>query len=143
MINGRGVGRWVAKWQSVTEDNPTYVFGVKDVYSHELTVVKRYEPPPDVSIDGVGMVSYVDAGEVRTDTVTIQSNESELVVVRLKGYSSVDGEFYNSAVSIPADGYTTVEIQSSGETAGVRTISYKLYYQGAEFDAWSGLLEVF
>jgi len=35
-----------------------------------------------------------------------------------------------------------VGIQSSVETPGVRTISYKLYYQGIEFDAWSGLLEI-
>jgi len=142
VLYGRGIGRWKAKWQPITEDNPRYVFGVKDVYSNELTVVKRYEPPPDVSIDNVDMVSYVNAGQVRTDTVTIKSDESELIVVRLKGYSSVDGEFYSSAVSIPANDYASVGIQSSFETPGVRTISYKLYYQGIEFDAWSGLLEV-
>ena len=142
VIHGRGIGRWTAKWQQVTENDPRYVFGVKDVYSNELTVVKRYETPPDVSIDNVNMASFVNAGEVRTDIVTIKNRESELIVVRLKGYSSIDGEFYNSAVSIPADGYASVDIQSSFETPGIRSITYKLYYQGIEFDAWSGLLDV-
>ncbi len=142
VIHGRGIGRWTTKWQQVTEGDPRYVFGVKDVYSNELTVVQRYEPPPDVNIDNVNMASFVNAGEVRSDTITIKSRESELVVVRLKGYSSIDGEFYNSAFSIPADGYASVDIQSSFETSGVRSITYKLYHQGVEFDAWSGLLEV-
>ena len=141
--NGRGIGRWTAKWQPVGEGSLTYMFGVKGIYSDELTVVKRYEPPPDVGIDGVDIATYVDAGEVRTDTVTIQSNEPEIIVVRLKGYSSVEGEFYNSAVSVPGEGSASVEIQSSCETPGVRTITYKLYYQGVEFDSWSGLLEIF
>lgn len=89
------------------------------------------------------MPSYVNVGEVRTDTIKIENRESELIVVRLKGYSSIDGEFYNSAVSIPAEDDTTVEIQSSSGAQGIATISYKLYYQGVEFDGWSGLLEVF
>ena len=143
VINGRGLGKWTAKWKPVAECDPTYVFGAKDVYSQELTVVKRYEPPPQVNIDDVTMVSYVNAGQVRTDTVTIKSNEAELIVVRLKGYSSVDGEFYNSAVSVPAEGNAFVEVQSSFETAGIKAITYKLYYQGVEFDSRSGQLEVF
>jgi hypothetical protein len=143
VINGRGLGQWTTKWQTVIEGSPTYVFGVKDKYSNELTVVKRYETPPEVNIDSVAMVSQVNAGKVRTDTVTIKSNESELVVVRLKGYSSVDGEFYNSAVSIPADGNASVAVESRFETSGIRRITYKLYHQGIEFDSWSGVLEVF
>ena len=142
VLNGLGIGHWTAKWQPVLEGSPTYVFGVKDVYSGELTVVKRYEPPPDVSIDNVAMASYVNTGELRTDTVTIKSSDSELAVIRLKGYSSVDGEFYNSAVSVSAEGFTTVEIQSNWETPGVRTVTYKLYHQGVEFDSWADLLEV-
>ena len=74
MINGLAMGSWKARWQPIGEGDPTYVFGVKAVYSNELTVVKRYESPPDASIDGVDMVSYVNVGEVRTDTVTIKSN---------------------------------------------------------------------
>jgi len=136
------MGKWTAKWQEVAIGDPRYIFGVKDVYSNELTIVKRYEPPPDISIDNVSMVSNVKAGELRTDTVTIKSDESELVVVRLKGYSSLEGEFYNLAVSIPANGYTEVETQARFNTAGPRSISYKLYYQGVEFSSWSGLLEV-
>jgi hypothetical protein len=142
IINGRGLGKWTAEWQQATESDPTYVFGVKDVYSNELTVVKRNEPPPKVIIDSANMVSFVNAGEARTDTITIKSDESELIVVRLKGYSSVDGEFYNSTVSIPAEDHTSVEVQSNLATLGVRSITYKLYYQGVEFDSWSGFLEV-
>jgi hypothetical protein len=41
MVGGRGIGSWTAKWQPVTGGDPTrYVFGVMDVYSNELTVVK-------------------------------------------------------------------------------------------------------
>ncbi|MFC1893583.1 hypothetical protein ACFLYR_06095, partial [Chloroflexota bacterium] len=41
LINGRGHSEWEAKWQPTSEDSPRYVFGVKDLYSGELTVVKR------------------------------------------------------------------------------------------------------
>jgi hypothetical protein len=140
--SGSGLGKWTARWQEVADGNPRYVFGVAGAYSAELTVNRRYKPPPDVAIINVAMVSYIIAGQVRTDTITIKNDESELVVVRLKGYSSVDGEFYNRAVSIPGDGYTSVEIQSSFETPGIRTITYKLYHEGAEFDSWSGALDV-
>lgn len=143
IINGRGLGKWEARWQEVTYGNPRYVFNVKGLYSAELTVVRRYKPPPDVTIYNVAMVSRISVGQVRADTITLKSNESELIVVRLKGYSSTDGEFYNHAVSIPEEGYTSVEIQSSYETPGTRTITYKLYYEGVEFRSWSGLLEVF
>ena len=34
-------------------------------------------------------------------------------------------------------------IQDPCETPGLDTITYKLYYEGAEFYSWSGLLEVF
>ncbi len=143
MADNRGSAQWTARWQEVAGTNLRYVFSVKDFYSGELTVIKRYVLAPDATIDNVAMVSYINADQVRTDTVTISSNESELIVIRLKGYSSVDGEFYNQAVSIPANSYITVQVQSSFETPDIRTITYKLYYEGAEFDSWSGVLEVF
>jgi hypothetical protein len=143
VINGLGIGRWNAKWQPVDEGYLSYVFGVKDLYSGELAVVNKYEPPPNVAIDSVALSPYVAAGETRTDTVTIRNDEEELIFVRLKGYSSADGEFYNLAVSIPAEDSVSVDVPALCEGPGVRTITYKLYYQGAEFDSWSGLLEVF
>ncbi|HEY79289.1 MAG TPA: hypothetical protein G4O09_09270 [Dehalococcoidia bacterium] len=143
IINGLGIGRWKAKWQPVDEGYLTYVFGVKDLCSGELTVVKKYEPPPDVAIDSVVVSPYVVAGEPRTDTVTIRNDEEELIFVRLKGHSSVDGEFYNLAVSVPAEESVSVDVTALCESPGVRTLTYKLYYQGAEFTAWAGLLEVF
>jgi hypothetical protein len=143
VINGLGIGRWNAKWQPVDEGYLSYVFGVKDLYSGELAVVNKYEPPPNVAIDSVALSPYVAAGETRTDTVTIRNDEEELIFVRLKGYSSADGEFYNLAVSIPAEDSVSVDVPALCEDPGVRTITYKLYYQGAEFDSWSGLLEVF
>jgi hypothetical protein len=143
VVNGLGVGRWKAKWQPVDEGYLTYVFGVKDLYSGELAVVNKYEPPPDVAIDSVTVSPYVVAGETRTDTVTIRNDEEELIFVRLKGCSSADGEFYNLAVSIPAEDSVSVDVSALCESPGVRTLTYELYYQGAEFDSWSGLLEVF
>jgi hypothetical protein len=143
VINGLGIGRWKAKWQPVDEGYLSYVFGVKDLYSGELAVVNKYEPPPNVAIDSVALSPYVAAGETRTDIVTIRNDEEELIFVRLKGYSSADGELYNLAVSIPAEDSVSVDVPALCEDPGVRTIIYKLYYQGAEFDSWSGLLEVF
>jgi hypothetical protein len=140
--NGRGLGDWKAEWIPVEEDSLAYVFGIKGVYSKELTVVRKYERPPDAGIEDVSMPSYAEAGKLRTDTVTIRNDEPEDVVVRLKGSSSVDGRFYDSAVIIPAEGIISLEIQSSLATPGVRTINYTLYYQGVEFDSWSGPLEV-
>lgn len=142
VINGQGIAKWTAKWQPVVEGSPTYLFGVKDKYSNELTVVKRYEIPPQVKMDKVDMMSYIEAGKTRTDMITLKSSQSEPTVVRLKGYSSVEGEFYNSAVSVPGDSLATVAVESSFEKRGVRTITYKLYYQGIEFDSWSTVLEV-
>jgi hypothetical protein len=143
VINGLGIGRWKAKWQPVDEGYLSYVFGVKGLYSGELTVVNKYESPPDVAIDSVVVSPYVAAGEARTDTVTVRNDEDELIFVRLKGCSSVDGEFYNLAVSVPAEDSVSIDVPALCESPGVRTITYKLYYQGAEFASWSGLLEVF
>jgi hypothetical protein len=143
IVNGLGIGHWEAEWQPSDEGYLTYVFGVKELYSGELVVVKKYEPPPDVAIDSVLVSPYVVAGEVRTDTVTIRNDEDELIFVRLKGHSSVDGEFYNLAISIPAEDSVSIEVPSTCVEPGVRTITYELYYQGAEFDSWSDLLEVF
>ncbi|MFC2068599.1 hypothetical protein ACFLTP_06285 [Chloroflexota bacterium] len=141
--SGSGIGNWTARWQQ--EDvgsNSTYVFGVEGIYSAKLTVNQRYTPHPDVTINNVAMIAYINVGQVRTDTVTIQNNDDKLVVVRLIGYSSVEGEFYNQAVSLPEASYTSMEIHSSFGTPELRTITYKLYYEDTEFNSWSGLLEV-
>lgn len=143
IINGAGVANWRAEWQSVLEGDPTFIFGVKTLYSNELTVVKKYETPPEVTIESVSMASYVESGQTHTSTVNIKNDEEDTIVVRLRGNSAGSGEFYNTAISLPAGSTTSFEIPAVFTESGVETITFQLYFQGTSFDTWSGRLEVF
>jgi hypothetical protein len=144
IINGAGMGHWKANWQAVLEGDPTYVFGVKSLFSNELTVVKKYQSPPAVSFESVDLVPYVETDREHAATVNITNEDEEVIVIRLKGISSDSlGEFYNKAISLPAGATTSFSVPITFTEDGIKTITYELYFQGISFDSWSEKVEVF
>ncbi len=96
---------------------------------------------PDVAIGNVDMLSQVEVGKPHTITITLRNSESRSVTVTLKAYSSVAGEFFSKTVTIYPHDKAIVTHSPHSETAGIRTITYKLFYKSSEIDSWQGTLE--
>jgi len=97
---------------------------------------------PDVSLQDVNIVSTVSTGDKRVDIIRIQNDEPHPISVVLKGTSLLTGEFYNSNIDLPADGFGWLEKEFGNNSPGTDTISYYLYFRGIELDSWSEELAV-
>jgi len=95
---------------------------------------------PDSAIQSVDMVNNVEVGEMHTDSIRLENNESHNVDVTLKGYSSVTGEFFSKTLTISANTQVVVTNESHCATPGTRTITYRLFYKDNEIDSWQGTL---
>jgi uncharacterized repeat protein (TIGR02543 family) len=109
------------------------------------SIVAHFSPVttlPNVTIHNVIMPSEVEVSESFTYTVTIKNSESSGVVVTLKGSSSATGEFLHETIAIAANDETVITKDLHCSTPGMRTISFRLFYEGSELDSWSGSLNV-
>jgi len=108
-----------------------------------------------VVIQSVDMASTVKVGERHTDTITLKNNYSSGARVTLKGYSSMAGQFFSKTLNIGANSQAVATSESHSETPGMRTITYKLFYNHyvsgmrgkghyelIEIDSWQRILNV-
>jgi len=92
---------------------------------------------PDVTILGIDVPSEVEVGRTETYDITLKNNEPHPLTIILKIHSSVTGDVGSQSVTIPANSTITVTDATRFEPAGVRTITYTVFYKGEEIHSLS------
>ena len=99
------------------------------------------EAVPNVKIQSVTLPPSVEVSSgalVYNTTFRLVNNESVGVTVNWQGNSSITGNFDSGSVTVPANSYVDVTKNYYYITTGTETITYTIYYNGAQIDSWSG-----
>jgi hypothetical protein len=96
---------------------------------------------PDVTIQSVDVPAEVEVGRNYTYNVTLRNDETSPVIVTLKIYSSATGDVSSQSVTVPANSAKDVPQTTHFEPAGVRTVTYTIFYNGQELDSVSRTVE--
>lgn len=97
---------------------------------------------PDASVLDISLASKVEVGKEYAYAVSLRNNESRTLNFTLETESSVTGRLGSKQVSIP--GNTTISEPQNNikfTSAGVRTMTYRLLYNGKLVDSLSRTVE--